>query len=178
MDFWGPFAPTFNTQYRYVIGFIDIFSRHVTVYLTRTRDTAPELVERYIADMRAVRVAVRRLHFDNAREFTSERMQGISRAHAFQITTSCEYDHNQNGLIERTWQTLQASCRAMLLGVRTPKLPMTSTSPTWSSVCVPGLPYWAVRRSKPSARSQSRLGGDRRQNTCARKMSRGDQSSG
>ena len=71
--------------------------------------------------MRAVRVAVRRLHFDNAREFTSERMQGISRAHAFQITTSCEYEHNQNGLIERTWQTLQASCRAMLLESGLPK---------------------------------------------------------
>lgn len=121
VDFWGPFAPSFNAQHKYAIGFIDVHSRHVTIYLSRTRDSAPELVERYVADMRAVRVTVRRLHLDNAAEFTSERMHAIARERSFQITTSCEYESNQNGLIERTWQTLQNMCRAMLLESGLPK---------------------------------------------------------
>ena len=121
VDFWGPFSPTFHHASRYVIGFIDAHSRYVTIYLVNSREEAPQFVERYLADMRALRVTVRRLHFDNAREFVSERMLKLGRERGFQLTTSCEYEPNQNSLIERTWQTLMATTRAMLLESGLPK---------------------------------------------------------
>ena len=73
------------------VAIIDAHSRYVTLYLAKNRDEAPALVQRYIADMNAIRVTVRRLHFDNAKEFVSERMHEIARERGFQLTTSCEY---------------------------------------------------------------------------------------
>jgi hypothetical protein len=110
VDVLGPIDTVSRDGHKYAIGFIDSWSRFVTVYMMKTRDEVPEKIERYFSEIGTPETLVT----DGAKEFTSRYMEMLCRKRGVRRETSAPYTPEENGKIERIWGTVVGMARCLL----------------------------------------------------------------
>ena len=112
VDLCGPFPPSAQTGFRYVIGFADRGTRTVSVYYltNKTSESVKHAIETYVADTGKVREFV----FDNGGEFTAPNIDALLAEMMSSRRFSVPWTPQRNGLIERFWGTLVRHTRILL----------------------------------------------------------------
>ena len=88
--------------FRYAIGFIDSYSRCAVMYPMRTRDDVIEKLELFIADVGSSGTLVS----DGAQEYKSRGFNEVCRKNGIRQEYSAPYTPEENGKIERMWDTV------------------------------------------------------------------------
>jgi hypothetical protein len=129
VDICGPFATSID-GYQYVMALRCDSTRWTAATFLKARGDAGDALTSLLHDLRdelgrhsarpgaaAVRHQVGVFQCDNAKEFTSQtgKFAKAVRAAGGTMRFSSAYHHEQQGIIERPWQTLQAMTRATLL---------------------------------------------------------------
>ena len=115
VDVLGPLEESIN-GYKYAIGFVDSFSRYITVYPMVGKDKVLENVKQFVADMGKPGTLVS----DNGQEFISNAMREYCRNKEIRLETTTPYTPEDNGKIERVWGTLMGMARCMLASTKCP----------------------------------------------------------
>jgi hypothetical protein len=110
VDVLGPIETESRDGHKYAIGFVDSWSRYVTVYFMKTRDEVPDKIEKYFAEVGTPKTLVT----DGAREFTSRYMEQMCRRRGVRQEISAPYTPEENGKIERIWGTVVGMSRCIL----------------------------------------------------------------
>ena len=114
-DVCGPVnVPSVNKS-RYVITFIDDFTRHVDTYLMAHKDEALDMFKLYLAKATAEtgeRMGI--LFTDNGGEYKCEGFRKFLREKQIHHNTTCPYTPESNGIAERMNRTLLEKARSML----------------------------------------------------------------
>ena len=112
VDLCGPFPPSAQTGFRYVIGFADRGTRVVSIYFltNKTSESVKHAIETYVADTGKVREFV----FDNGGEFTAPNIDTLLAEMMSSRRFSVPWTPQRNGLIERFWGTLVRHTRILL----------------------------------------------------------------
>ena len=114
-DICGPLPPSY-ASYHYFILFIDCFSRFTSLYLMKSRDEAPDLFMQFRSAAETFTgEQIRLLRVDNAPELIRGRLQAHCISHGIAYEKTVPDSPNQNGVAERSNQTLACMTRAMLL---------------------------------------------------------------
>ena len=114
-DICGP-LPSSYRSYRYFILFIDCFSRFTSLHLMKSRDSAPDLFMQFRSAAETfTKKKLCLLRVDNAPELIQGRFQAHCISHGITYEKTVPDSPNQNGVAERSNQTLACMARAMLL---------------------------------------------------------------
>lgn len=148
-DICGPIEPTSHSGKRYVLCFIDDYSRKAWVYLIAEKSKAlkkfkifKKLVEKEVEEF------IKCLRTDRGGEFTSLSFkafceeQGIKR----QLTTA--YTLHQNGVAERKNRTVMSMVRCMLTAKKVPKT-FWAEAVNWTFHLLNRCPTFAVKNDTP-----------------------------
>lgn len=121
-DICGPIKPASNSNKRYLISFIDDFSRKTWVYFLHEKSEAFAVFKRYKACVeKEIGAYIKCLRTDRGGEFNSKdfveccKANGVSR----QLTTA--YTPQQNGVAERKIRTMMNMVRSLLSEKQVPK---------------------------------------------------------
>lgn len=117
-DIVGPVDPSFSGK-RYLLTFIDDFSRKVFVYFLKTKDEVPHYFEvfRALVETQTER-KLKTWRTDNGLEFCNQKIQAICQQHGILHQRSVPYSASQNGLAERVGRSIIEKTRAMMEGAR------------------------------------------------------------
>ncbi|KAE8976384.1 Copia protein [Phytophthora rubi] len=111
----GPMKPTSMGGARYVVTFIDDFSRFVYVYLLASKAQVFDRFREFKALAETqTGCKLKCVRSDNGGEYTSKRFNRFCALHGIVHQTSAPYSPQQNGLAERMNRTLAEMARAMM----------------------------------------------------------------
>jgi transposase InsO family protein len=114
-DVCGPMRTTSSGGARYVVTYIDNFSRKVWVYLLKSKGECLEKFKEFKALVeKQLEYKIKVFRSDNGGEYISKRFQGFLKAHGIEKQTSTPYRPQQNGVAERANRTLMEMVRSML----------------------------------------------------------------
>jgi len=119
-DLAGPVTPVAREGFKYAICFVDDYSGANFVYFLKQKSDTVEATKRFLADC-APYGCVKRLRSDNGTEFTSKQFDSLMIDKQICHETSAPYSPHQNGTVERSWRTLFAMARCLLLESKLPK---------------------------------------------------------
>ena len=117
-DICGPFDAS-TEGYRYAVSFIDVATRVILVYFLKTRSSGNVLAALQSAVAKFEKLAdyeytVRGLRSDNAKEYASDVVETFCRERGIVREYSVPYAHQQNGIAERFFRTLQEGMHTCL----------------------------------------------------------------
>ena len=122
-DICGPIKPESNSNKRYILSFIDDFTRKTWIYFLHEKSEAFSMFRNFKAHVeKEIDAYIASLRTDRGGEFTSNEFvefcknQGISR----QLTAA--YTPQQNGVAERKNRTIINMVRSMLAEKQVPKM--------------------------------------------------------
>ncbi|GBO22471.1 Retrovirus-related Pol polyprotein from transposon TNT 1-94 [Araneus ventricosus] len=116
-DLCGPVEPATLSGERYVLTFVDDYSRFCEVCLIKKKsDIAVEFKKFF-----KVNDTVKRIRCDNAKEYVSGELQKVARNAGVEIDPCPPYTPQLNGVAERMNRTLFDKARAMLCDSKLPK---------------------------------------------------------
>lgn len=148
-DLCGPIQPISNSKQRYLITFIDDFSRKLWVYFLLEKSEAFVAFKRYKALVeKEANFSIKSLCTDQGGEFISREFtnfcvdNGIKR----QLTTA--YTPQQNGVAERKNRTIMNMVRSMLSEKKIPKT-FWPEAVNWTVHVLNRSPTLAVRNMTP-----------------------------
>ena len=114
-DISGPMPIASMNGSRYVLTFIDDFSRYTWVFFIKKKSEVLELfTELKALTENASRKKIKILRFDNGREYVSNYLLHICSQIGIQIQHSVPYTPQQNGVAERKNQSLKEISTCML----------------------------------------------------------------
>ena len=114
-DVMGPMTPRSKGGSRFIVTFVDDFSRFVCVYPMKAKAEVLERFKEFKSMMEGVTGSrVRCLRSDNGGEYCSKQFQGFCLHHGIIRQMSTPYTPQQNGLAERMNRTLMEMTRSML----------------------------------------------------------------
>lgn len=114
-DVAGPFPMGYG-NFKWIIIFVDCYSRYISLYLMKTRDEAPERFSEFkLQAERFSGMTLKILHVDNAPELTRGRMESICKEEGITYEKTIPDSPAQNGVAERHIQSISFMSRAMLL---------------------------------------------------------------
>lgn len=116
-DICGPISESIYGQ-KYVISFIDDYSKHAHVYFMKARSEAIEKFKQFLSDIGKESVGT--LRSDNGAEYKSKDFAKLCQDNKIKQQFSAPYSPHQNGVAERYWRTVFGMARSML---RRAKLP-------------------------------------------------------
>ncbi|TMW59503.1 hypothetical protein Poli38472_004572 [Pythium oligandrum] len=114
-DLIGPMKVKSAGGARYVLTFVDDFSRHVKVYFLKSKSQVTAKFVEYIREMENLcGVKMQRLRLDNGSEYVNKRFKAVCVANGIAHQTTVPYSPQQNGIAERMNRTLVEKARALL----------------------------------------------------------------
>ncbi|KRZ49861.1 Retrovirus-related Pol polyprotein from transposon TNT 1-94 [Trichinella nativa] len=121
-DRCGPMPTATPSDHRYMMTFIDDYSRFTVVYLLKTKDEAVDRIKDYVATLHTKfgRNPVT-LRTDNGREYVNQRLRNFLREKGIEHQFSAPYTPQQNGVAERKNRVLVEMVRCMLTDAKLPE---------------------------------------------------------
>lgn len=148
-DICGPIKPESNSNKRYILSFIDDFTRKTWIYFLHEKSEAFSMFRNFKAHVeKEIGAYIASLRTDRGGEFTSNEFvefcknQGISR----QLTAA--YTPQQNGVAERKNRTIMNMVRSMLAEKQVPKM-FWPEAVKWSVHILNRCPTVAVQNKTP-----------------------------
>ena len=119
-DLWGRTQVSSLNGNRYVICFVDDFSRHIAVYFLKKKSDAPAALLKYIDEHSTpLHIDIRSIQSDGGGEFIGE-FADICRVNGIVQHFSAPDLQAQNSVAERTWGTLVSATLRMLEDAQLP----------------------------------------------------------
>ncbi|PRQ17740.1 putative RNA-directed DNA polymerase [Rosa chinensis] len=148
-DICGPIKPLSNNRKRYLISFIDDYSRKTWVYFLNEKSQAFTtfksfkcLVEKETGDY------IQCLRTDRGGEFTSQEFNTFCSTHGISRQLTAAYTPQQNGVAERKNRTIMNMVRSMLSEKQVPKV-FWPEAVNWSIHILNRSPTLAVKDMTP-----------------------------
>ncbi|GBL95410.1 Retrovirus-related Pol polyprotein from transposon TNT 1-94 [Araneus ventricosus] len=116
-DLCGPVEPAALSGERYVLTFVDDYSRFCEVRLIKKKSDIAVEFKKFLK----VNDTVKRIRCDNAKEYVSGELQNVARNAGVEIDPCPPYTPQLNGVAERMNRTLFDKVRAMLYDSKLPK---------------------------------------------------------
>ena len=114
-DVFGPVKQPSISGYRYMVTFIDDFSRYVWVYFLKEKSEVFEKFKEFQNTVENdIRKKIKCLRTDNGGEYTSREFNGYLRDKLISRQLTCPNTPQQNGVAERKNRHLAEICRSML----------------------------------------------------------------
>ena len=121
-DVWGPSPVTSLDGYRYFLSFIDDYTHCTWLYLMKTRDEVPRLIQNFCRMVETqFNSKVKILRSDNAREYFAQSLNTFLEDSGILHESSCPYTPQQNGVAERKNRHILETARALLFQRHLPK---------------------------------------------------------
>jgi len=106
--------PSFQ-NFKYYILFVDDFSRYSILYPLQRKGESEEYIKHHILGIfNKFSIYPRIIRSDNALEFSTNSLEEFLFSNGISHQTSCDYTHEQVGIVERMNQTIRNSAMAML----------------------------------------------------------------
>ena len=113
-DIWGPCPEESINGARYLMSFVDDYSRYTVVYAMESRSELLRKVQKFCQQTGLPKI----LHGDN--EYQSTALKEFGRRQGMKVEKTSPYCPQQNGVAERSWGVLCEKVRAMLHWARIP----------------------------------------------------------
>lgn len=121
-DICGPLTPESNSKNRYIITFIDDFSRFSVVYVIKNKNEALNCLKNYKAKVETLHGnKLTKIKCDNGGEYCSNSWKDFCSEAGIQILYTPPYSPQVNGVAERINQTLLNKARSMILQAKMEK---------------------------------------------------------
>ncbi|KAM1053550.1 hypothetical protein ACFX2I_000976 [Malus domestica] len=148
-DICGPINPISNSNKRYLITFIDDFSRKIWVYFLAEKSEAFGMFKAYKARVEKETGAfIRSLRTDRGGEFTSHEFASFCRENGIHRQLTTAYTPQQNGVAERKNRTIMNMVRSMLSAKQIPKS-FWPEATNWAVHVLNRCPTLAVKNKTP-----------------------------
>ena len=121
-DICGPITPISNSRKRYLITFINDFSRKTRVYFLIEKSEAFGVFQNFKTRVeKETGLCIKGLRTDRGGEFTSHEFSNFCVTHGIHRQLTAAYTPQQNGVTEQKNQTIMNMVCCMLSGERIPK---------------------------------------------------------
>lgn len=148
-DLCGPITPESSSQKRYIITFIDDYSRKCWVYFLSEKSEALEAFKRFKALVeRETGLLIKCLRTDRGGEYNSNEFKELCASHGIQRQLTAAYTPQQNGVAERKNRTVLNMVRSMMTGKNVPKR-FWPEATNWSVYILNRSPTTAVEGMTP-----------------------------
>jgi hypothetical protein len=118
-DICGPFPSSGSKGLRYIVTFVDGYSRFVVVYSVSEKSALFDCFKLFLAQLeRQTGFALKVLRSDNGGEYISNRLKDFCREKGIIQQFSTIYSPQKNGIAERMNRTLVEYCRCMLFDAK------------------------------------------------------------
>lgn len=122
-DIRGPLKPSSNSNKRYILSFIDDFSRKAWVYFLHEKSEAFQNFKNYkISVEKEVGGHIASLRTDRGGEFASHEFEEFCKTQGIRRQLTAAYTPQQNGVAERKNRTIMNGVRAVLNERQVPKV--------------------------------------------------------
>ena len=114
-DVVGPITPASRSGFKYIVTFIRMKSRYVTIYPLRQKSDVLDALSRYVQDMKTLSgTTIKVLRSDNGGEYRNAGMDRFCKLKSIKQEYTVPYNPEQNGMAERMNRTLVEMTRCML----------------------------------------------------------------
>uniref|UniRef100_A0AAV1UTQ2 Polyprotein n=1 Tax=Peronospora matthiolae TaxID=2874970 RepID=A0AAV1UTQ2_9STRA len=114
-DVLGPITPSSKSGFKYIVSFIMMKSRYVTVYPLRKKSEVASAFKRFYQDIKtASGTKIKVLRSDNGGEYRNATMKNFCKGKFVKQEFTVPYNPEQNGMAERMNRTLVEMTRCML----------------------------------------------------------------
>lgn len=121
-DLCGPISPPSNSNIRYMISFIDDFSRKTWIYFVLEKSEAFHCFKTFKAFVeKQTGLVIKCLRTDRGGEYNSNEFKEFCREHGIKRQLTKAFTPQQNGVAERKNRTIMNMVRAALLEKEVPK---------------------------------------------------------
>ena len=121
-DICGPITPISNSKKRYLLTFIDDFSRKTWIYFLTEKSEALSVFKKFkILVEKEADSLIRSLRTDRGGEFTSQDFTNFCCDNGIRRQLTAAYTPQQNGIAERKNRTIMNMVRSMLSEKKMPK---------------------------------------------------------
>ncbi|KAK9931773.1 hypothetical protein M0R45_019037 [Rubus argutus] len=148
-DLCGPITPTSNSHKRYLLCFIDDFSRKTWSYLLTEKSeafTSFKYLKSYME--KETGLSIKCLRTDRGGEFTSGEFNDFCRKNGIKRQFTTAYTPQQNGVTERKNRTVMNMVRCMLSEKRIPKT-FWPEAANWAIYVLNRCPTLVVKDATP-----------------------------
>jgi transposase InsO family protein len=148
-DICGPITPISNSKKRYLISFIDDYSRKVWVYFLIAKSEAFHVFKKFKAKVeKETSMNIQGLRTDRGGEFISLEFTDFCRTHGIRRQLTASYTPQQNGVAERKNRTIMNMVRSMLTEKEIPRT-FWPEAVNWTIHVLNRSPTFAVRNMTP-----------------------------
>ena len=114
-DVLGPIAPASKSGFKYIVTFIMMKSRYVTIYPLRKKSEVLNALSRYVQDTKMFSgTVIKVLRSDNGGEYQNAGMNRFCKSISIKQEYTVPYNPEQNGMAERMNRTLEEMTRCMI----------------------------------------------------------------
>lgn len=147
-DICGPISPTSNGGKRYLIYFIDDFSRKAWDFLVYKADAFAFFKQFKSSVEKETGFSIKCLRTDRGGEFTSTEFNDYCRDNGIKRQLTTAYTPQQNGVVERTNRTVMNMVRSLLVEKNIPKN-FWPKAVTWAIYILNQSPTTSVKDMTP-----------------------------
>jgi transposase InsO family protein len=148
-DLCGPITPTTMSNKRYILTFIDDFSRKTWIYLLAEKGETFEKFRHFKTKVeKETGMSIKCLRSDRGGEYTSQNFLDFCSTQGIKRQLSTSYTPQQNGVAERKNRTLMNMVRCLLVEGRMPRS-FWAEAATWSVHIINRSPTAAVTNKTP-----------------------------
>ncbi|CAA7020014.1 unnamed protein product [Microthlaspi erraticum] len=121
-DLMGPTRTSSYSGFRYMLLFVDDYSRYTWVYFVKEKSEVFSKFQEFKVTVEGeLGRKIKTLRTDNGGEFMSNEFLSFCRKHGIKREFSCPYTPQQNGVAERKIRHLSETCRSWLHAKNLPK---------------------------------------------------------
>ena len=148
-DICGPINPTSNSNKRYLLVFIDDFSRKAWVYFLVEKSEAFDCFKRFKAMVeKQTGLCVKGLRTDRGGEFCSNEFNNFCSQNGIKRQMTTAYTPQQNGVAERKNRTVMNMVRSLLADKNIPRV-FWAEAANWAVYVLNRCPTLAVKEMTP-----------------------------
>jgi len=148
-DICGPISPISNSHQRYLLTFIDDFSRKLWVFFLTEKLAAFKRFQLFkIKIEKEIGTSIRALRTDRGGEFTSNKFSEFCTTNGIHRQLTAAFTPQQNGVAERKNRTIMNMVRSLLTSRQVPKT-FWPEAVNWAVHVLNRSPTLAVRNKTP-----------------------------
>lgn len=118
-DLCGPMQTNSHSGMRYVLSFIDDFSRYTFIYLLKNKSECFDKLKEYVQKMKTLFSRnIKTIRSDLGTEYTDKRVVEYLKSNGTSIQYTAAYTPQQNGVAERKNRTVIEMARCMLIDAK------------------------------------------------------------